>query len=77
MFVFALSRFSGPDYLGAWNRLLEEEQRWSPRDIYGFEVKMSISLEYSFTENVSLKLRVSPALRIKVQTNNRDSVDHN
>ena len=36
---------------------LEEEQRWSPRDIYGFEVKMSISLKYSFTENVSLKLQ--------------------
>ena len=23
-FVFALSQFSGPDYLGAWNRLLAE-----------------------------------------------------
>ena len=23
IFVFALSQFSGPDYLGAWNRLLE------------------------------------------------------
>ena len=23
IFVFALSQFSGPDYLGVWNRLLE------------------------------------------------------
>ena len=22
IFVFALSKFSGPDYLGAWNRLI-------------------------------------------------------
>ena len=25
IFVFALSQFSGPDYLGAWNRLHESE----------------------------------------------------
>ena len=23
VFVFALSQFSGPDYLGAWNRLVK------------------------------------------------------
>ena len=32
-FVFALSQFRGPDYLGAWNRLYPERQRCGLKNI--------------------------------------------
>ena len=42
IFVFTLSRFSGPDYLGAWNRLFRTEP--SCMGHYGEYPRGSVSL---------------------------------
>ena len=57
--MFALSQFSGPDYLGAWNRLMFHKIR---------EIKTGNENDEMMEQNVFRRSR-SPTLRVNVSKN--------
>ena len=59
IFMFALSQFSGPDYLGAWNRLMFHKIR---------EIKTGNENDEIMEQNVFRRSR-SPTLRVNVSKN--------